>query len=871
MASNILSRLLPSASDDGLSRRHSIASDDIENNAAMAIDEENLNEPFHEHDLEQLLAEAQDEVSEAGTEGPPFIPVEKKSRRSSGSKKKPKWMKGTAMDDDDDVPQSLMLQGGQVPKPKRERKERRASGNARETPPPPVAGPSTQNTQAQWEATRTQQRLYDNVPGSHGNPLATRIPGGGPLTANPKDRAMWRWTNVQNLDGFLGSVYYYYKGHGIWSICLRRALTLLTLVFVMTFLSFMMFCIDYTKLPASHGLADIRIPKCSRNLPLVWSILLWVIAVGWLYMLFTFITDIPRLYELHDFFHYLLEIDDGEIQTASWQYVVGRLMALRDANPNTASDFHIANRKFIAGQSKQRMDAHDIANRLMRKDNYWIAMINRDILNTTLKVPFFGKRHFFSRTLEWNIGLAVNEFVFDQDGHIRPAFTTSKNRRELIETLRRRFFLLGVMNIFMAPILVSYFVIRHFFAMIMEYQKNPAELGSRGFTPHAEWKMREYNELEHLFHRRKVQAYPYADAYLSTFPKDKTGQVAKFIVFVTGAVGGVLGLISMLDPELFLGFEINGRTIVFWLGTIAFIWNNARGAVPPEHMAEDPEEWLNLVNQYTRYVPPSWHGRLNTYEVQQEFSSLYKLELIMFMEELASVILTPIIFIFNLPQCSEQIIDFFREFTLHVDGLGHVCTFAVFNFKNGGQPRTNVPAGDPRADFYKDRDDKLSQSVMFFQDTYAGVPKRGLGQRKHPFQLPPTFPGLGSIHGPVGLHNSMMAARLATQNAQMAEGPMHSVLLDPHHQPRSSPRVLPQTRHRGGASRHDGSPKPTTYRTSSKIIEEDSELGDSWAVRADAGVENRDGNGDGGDGMGVVGNFLKAVRHQSTRGGGIKL
>lgn len=230
MASNILSRLLPSASDEALPRRTSKPSDDVENHAAMAIDEENLNEPFQDQDLEQLLAEAAE--SETGNEGTPFVPVEKRRRRSSGSKRTPKWMKearkaGVGDDDDadDDVPQSLMLQGGNDARPTRGAKERRLSSDNQA--PPPMPGPSTRTAQAQWEATRAQQRLYDNTTAADRRTTPARIPGTGILTANPKDRALWRWANVENLDGFLYSVYYYYVKDGIWSICLRRLFGLL--------------------------------------------------------------------------------------------------------------------------------------------------------------------------------------------------------------------------------------------------------------------------------------------------------------------------------------------------------------------------------------------------------------------------------------------------------------------------------------------------------------------------------------------------------------------------------------------------------------------------------------------------------------------
>lgn len=55
-----------------------------------------------------------------------------------------------------------------------------------------------------------------------------------------------------------------------------------------------------------------------------------------------------------------------------------------------------------------------------------------------------------------------------------------------------------------------------------------------------------------------------------------------------------------------------------------------------------------------------------------------------FFQELLSVVLTPFVLWYSLPPCAPAIIDFFRDFTMHVDGLGYVCSFAVFDFKRHG-------------------------------------------------------------------------------------------------------------------------------------------------------------------------------------------
>ena len=150
-----------------------------------------------------------------------------------------------------------------------------------------------------------------------------------------------------------------------------------------------------------------------------------------------------------------------DIQTVSWQDVVQKLMALRDANPMTSL---AATRKHVINNtSKQRMDAHDIANRLMRRENYLIALFNKDILNLTLPIPFLRNRQLFSKTLEWNLSLCVLDYVFNEQQQVRPLFLKDTHRRKLSEGLRRRFLFAGFMNVICAPFIIVYLMTLYFF------------------------------------------------------------------------------------------------------------------------------------------------------------------------------------------------------------------------------------------------------------------------------------------------------------------------------------------------------------------------------------------------------------------------
>ena len=69
------------------------------------------------------------------------------------------------------------------------------------------------------------------------------------------------------------------------------------------------------------------------------------------------------------------------------------------------------------------------------------------------------------------------------------------------------------------------------------------------------------------------------------------------------------------------------------------------------------------------------------------------MKVVTFAQELLSVILTPFVLWYSLPTCAPAIVDFFREFSVHVDGLGYVCSFAVFDFQRHGNVKVCFPRG----------------------------------------------------------------------------------------------------------------------------------------------------------------------------------
>ncbi|KAG9672280.1 APG9-domain-containing protein, partial [Aureobasidium melanogenum] len=832
MASRILSRFLPSA-DDGLYE------DDFRNDHGRTSDraERGLRDSSDEHELNALMAgDAEPDLD--------FDPHQPSTSRPHA---------------DEDIPASLLIE---------------------DKPDQSTFAPTPNHrTEAQWRKTQERQQLH---PDDRPRPAISRVPN---QDAVLKEQAMWLWTNVQNLDAFLLHVYQYFTGHGIWSILLSRFIHLATTAFLFSLFMFLSTCVDYAKIPTSKGTSEVLKPQCMKKSSWTKSLLLWAFCFWWIKTLCGYIADIPRLRKMEMFYQHLLGIPDTDIQAVSWERVVQGLMKLRDMNPETA-DTVPKYLKATGKQSKQKMDAHDIANRLMRRDNYSIALFNKEIIDLTLSIPILGNRQYYSKSLEDCLNHCFSGFIFDEQGQVDPLCLQRKDRHRLIQILRQRLRFLAIMSIFMAPFTITLHCIYYFSRYYAEFRASPSAIGARTFTPLAEWKFREFNELDHDFRHRIKQAHPMAAAYLDQFPRDKTHQFLQFVSLVSGTLAGLLTIATLWDSELFLGFEITpGRTAFFYVSILLAVATGARSAIPDESKVHEPIFHLKNVIGAIHYCPARWKNQLHSDEVRVEFSALYQMKVVIFLEEILSLLIAPFILWRNSGKRSEMIIDFFRNSTVQVDGLGHLCTFAVFEFRKSKNVEDDVgkDVDGLRGDYFGTKDDKMAMSQYYFMERLSKYDRQQAFRqnRTRDIQLPPAFPPLETTTRQTAAGKS----RSAREPPSHQPSPHQSLLLDVPRQ-KSAPATTKRpggqrlTQLRGGGKR----PSAPEYLspdegeedhmagldalTTSRLIEEDEDLSPSWKTfnertnieESEAGNERRPNNGV----LGLLVEYSKA--HSGSKG-----
>lgn len=377
---------------------------------------------------------------------------------------------------------------------------------------------------------------------------------------------------------------------------------------------------------------------------------------------------------------------------------------------------------------------------------------------------------------------------------------------------------------------------------------------------------------------------------------------------MAGAIAAVLTVASLLEPEPFLGLELSpDRTVLFYTAVFGGIWAFAHGQVSEETSVFDPEFAIRNVIEYTHYEPDHWEGRLHSFDVKREFSDLYKPKLIIFLEELVGIFVSPIILLLVLPRCSDQIIDFFREFTIHVDGLGYVCSFAIFDFKKGHETtKQNGGVGDVREDYYSTKHGKMAMSYYGFLDKYVLNPKTGIPGylppgRGQQFVPPPAFPGLNSPTLAAEMYGSRMiqsgrarsrappglpqAGRTPRVGAAIPQpSPMASMLLDPHHQP-SAASFGGRSIHRPRAQRgghpgeiieellEDGMDDSGRRNDDEDVYESGGALGEStWETSPAKGLSRENSGATAGEPeagvLGLIYQFQQTHRNSRPGGGG---
>ncbi|KAL6608452.1 APG9-domain-containing protein, partial [Neocallimastix californiae] len=479
-------------------------------------------------------------------------------------------------------------------------------------------------------------------------------------------------------DEFYQEVYEYFKRKGFTCIILERICYLISLAFVICFSVFLFGCIDYSIINEKAQLSQVIVDQCVYRLDWKIKFLLSIFIIMWLYLLIKYISEFQRFRKIYYFYNYKLKIKDTDIQSISWEVIMEKIIKLY--NEENQSE-----------KSGDELDAMKIVNIIMRKENYFIALINEQCIK--FNIPYFENKQLFTDMLKWNVQWCINNFIFDRYGHVKGCFLSKDEiqkrnmRQKLSKSLSQKFILLGIFNLILFPFLLIFSIIYSFYRYAEEIYNNPGSIMKKSYNSLARWRFREFNELPHVFEKRLNRSYENAIIYLNQSPNYKGSIIFRLVAFISGSIVVVLSILTLMDQEFFNKFEITpGGSVLFYIGVFTSILAFSKGMIIEDTIDYDSELLMEKISLETHYYPQKWKEKNYSNEVRKEFGSYFDTKIFMIFRNIYGIILTPFILIISLPNYSSRIVKFVQNFTVHLPSVGYVCSYANFDFRYHGNP-----------------------------------------------------------------------------------------------------------------------------------------------------------------------------------------
>ncbi|KAM5125362.1 autophagy-related protein 9A-like, partial [Mantella aurantiaca] len=390
-----------------------------------------------------------------------------------------------------------------------------------------------------------------------------------------------------------------------------------------------------------------------------------------------------------------------ELCNYTWQEVQGRLISLQREHPMCVH--------------KKELTELDIYHRILRFKNYTVAMVNKSLLPVLFRVPLLGEVTFLSQGLKYNLELLFfwgPASLFQNKWNLQPKYKRPGQRLELAQELSRTIVLLGLANLVLCPFILVWQILYAFFSYTEVIKREPGSLGARRWSLYGRLYLRHFNELTHELQARLSRGYKPATKYMNSFASPLLAIAAKNLAFFAGSILAVLIALTVYDEDVLTVQHI--LTAITVLGVMVTI---ARSFIPDEHMVWCPEQLLQCVLAHIHYMPDHWQGHAHKSETRDELAQLFQYKAVFIMEELLSPIITPFILIFSLRHKSLEIIDFFRNFSVEVVGVGDICSFAQMDIRKHGNPQW-MSEGQTQASVYQQAENgKTELSLMHFAIT----------------------------------------------------------------------------------------------------------------------------------------------------------
>ena len=310
----------------------------------------------------------------------------------------------------------------------------------------------------------------------------------------------------------------------------------------------------------------------------------------------------------------------------------------------------------ISDKLDEKLDIYYINNIITTKDNYLILLLDHKILDF----------YHLSELMEWNIRYCIFLNIFDSNLKIDKSVMTNKTK--IINSIKYQMKVISIINFMFMPFLAIFILFYNFFNYGEEFYSKPDLIISRIFSKNEKWKLRYYNELEHDFNKRILNAEKYCKKYSQCFSNKLYNLISRFLVFIFSSVFIVLVILTFINDKILINLLIfKNHSMLWFIGLLASFIALLKKQNEDNNSKKYMEEISKIIN-----IDKKWVEESNKNTVKTQLFNMYQYKIFILIKDIIYTVITPFK-LWILSYDIENIINFIIKNTKYHEDLKYIC------------------------------------------------------------------------------------------------------------------------------------------------------------------------------------------------------
>jgi autophagy-related protein 9 len=449
---------------------------------------------------------------------------------------------------------------------------------------------------------------------------------------------------------FINKLYYYYIHNGYYNIISSQIVNVLINIFTVFFVLLIFKGVDYNRLlsiddDSNANLGDIINIQELFNLNAFSWMLLIVFLIYIFFKIVSIIDDYISFKSTKDFLQDILKIKDSQLSIYKWNDLIIKLKSR---------------------YKDEEIDAYYFSNKIMTKDNYFIGLIDKEII----------KLDYLTKLLEWNLVYCIIMYLFDEDYKIRKDINHKKAFH--IDRIKLRLRIVSLCNFLLMPFIFVFLIFSIVFEYSEKFYNSPKLLNTLDFTLNSQWKFRYYNELHHDFLLRMKDGNKYAEDYFKQFHSKLKETISKLIIFMLSSVFTILIFLSIINENVLLHLYVTPhKTVIWYIGIIVTLLTILKGLIN-DKLVFYPKEKMVKLRKCLGYFPHEYETSNDVDNIKDKIKIHYQYKVGILLKDIFYTLLIPFK-LFELSFKVDSIVEFLQENTLRHNKIGRTFKLSLFD------------------------------------------------------------------------------------------------------------------------------------------------------------------------------------------------